>query len=434
MTDIIKSIGPGLDYADLNAWDAAAPLDMVAAAEHWIAEFPGHVTFSSQQTIRARTTSANYHLTIRAAANKGTFNPDFVGAPLYFDSTKGGAITSNASGTPAIKINGCAYTVIQGLQIKAANSAIQQAIYSIGTNCDVSRNVIERNATDSGVALLFQSSSNLRFHDNVLVSTGTASAGMSTDYSTGVEVTGNTFYAPNGTSNVGMYAQSGMNPLMRNNLVIGFTPPMTNASSSSSNNGTNAASLPGTSNQLNLVAANVFTSTTDLRLKAGAAVIGAGVTISGDTTDILGQTLASPPSIGAIEAAAAGATTGTVAWTESLETFSLVGDVAGSSSATLAWTESLETFAVAITPTAGTITTHPFMNNTEGTTLASLTGLTATVLKLSDMSFVKVFTGATTGTDGRMTLNDNLLVIGTQYAVAVSDASGTLGIEKYTAA
>ena len=310
MTDIIKSVGAGKDYADLSAFFAAVPSNLVTATERWIAQVYGHIVVSSSQVLGSRTTSALYNVIIEAAPNEGTFNPAFIGQPLYFDSTKGGAITSNASGAPAIKFDSAAFTVIRGLQIKAANSAIQQAIYLIGSDPEVSRNIIERNATDSGVALLFQAANNLKFHDNVLVSTGTASAAVSCDTSAGVEYTGNTIYAPNGTTNVGLFGQPGSNPLSRDNLIIGFTQPMPNASSSSSNNGTSAASLAGTSNQLNLVAANVFTSTTDLRIKAGAPVIGAGVTVAGRTTDILGQTLSSPPSIGAAEYAAASGAVG----------------------------------------------------------------------------------------------------------------------------
>lgn len=302
MTDIVKSIGVGKDYADLNAFFAAAPSNLVTVSERWIAQIYGHLTFSASQVLSGtRTTSASFNFIIEAAPNEGLFNPDFIGSALYFDPTKGGAITSTVSGVPAIKIDGAAYTVIRGLQIKASNTAAQQILYTIGSNLEVRRNIFERNATDTGVALLFQSGSNLKFEDNVLLSTGTGSAGMSTDYSASVTVTGNTFYAVNGSTNVGMFAQSGMNPLMRNNIIIGFTPPLNGASSSSSNNATNAASMTGTSNILNLVASNVFTSTTDLRLKAGSSLIGAGVTVSGKTTDIFGYTLSSPPSIGASE-------------------------------------------------------------------------------------------------------------------------------------
>lgn len=433
MTDIIKSVGAGKDYADLSAFFAAVPPNLVTATERWIAQVYGHIVVSSSQVLGSRTTSALYNVIIEAAPNEGTFNPAFIGQPLYFDSTKGGAITSNASGAPAIKFDSAAFTVIRGLQIKAANSAIQQAIYSIGSDPEVSRNIIERNATDSGVALLFQTANNLKFHDNVLVSTGTASAAISCDTSAGVEYTGNTIYAPNGTTNVGLFGQPGSNPLSRDNLIIGFAQPMPNASSSSSNNGTSAASLAGTSNQLNLVAANVFTSTTDLRIKAGAAVIGAGVTVAGRTTDILGQTLASPPTIGAIEAAAASGVTMGISITEQGDTVSMAVNVAGNSTATIAIQEVGDTVSATIAPDDGTVTTKPFKNNT-GTVLASLSALTVTILKMSDFSFVKSFTGQTTGVDGRMSITDALLVQGTDYVVITKNASGTLGCEKSTAA
>ena len=301
MTDIVKSIGAGKDYADLASFFAAVPSNLVSVSERWIGQVYGNITVSVTQTLSARTTSALYNVIIEAAPGEGTDNPAFLNGPLYFDSSLGGSITSNGSSIPAIKIDNVAYTIIRNLQIKGNNTTIQQLIYLIGANAEISRNIFQSNATDSGVALLFQSANNLVVKNNLLVTLGTGTAGMSTDYSSGVTVTGNTFVAPNNTSNVGMFAQSGLNPVMKDNAIFGYTPPLNGASSSSSNNATNAASLVGTANQLNLVRTNQFTSTTDYRVKSGAAIIGTGVDVAGRTVDIVGRTVASPPSIGAAE-------------------------------------------------------------------------------------------------------------------------------------
>jgi hypothetical protein len=126
-------------------------------------------------------------------------------------------------------------------------------------------------------------------------------------------------------------------------------------------------------------------------------------------------------------------TTGTIAITEQTETVAATVTVSGSATLTLAITESLETVSANLELVSGTVTTGPLKNNTDGQALANLTGLTATVLKLSDMSFVKTFTGVTTNGSGVVTLSDPLLLVGTTFVVVIKNAAGTLGCEKYTA-
>lgn len=95
---------------------------------------------------------------------------------------------------------------------------------------------------------------------------------------------------------------------------------------------------------------------------------------------------------------------------------------------------SLSVFGQVATLAHGTggITTDPFKNNT-GTVLANLTGLTVTVLDMATFGLVVTLTGQTTDASGVMTLSDSSIASGVEYAVVTKDATGTLGVDKYTA-
>lgn len=81
----------------------------------------------------------------------------------------------------------------------------------------------------------------------------------------------------------------------------------------------------------------------------------------------------------------------------------------------------------------GTISTDP-ISNAANVIAGNLTGLTVTVLDATTLAAVQTFTNASTGADGRCVVTGASLVVGTLYAVAIRDANGNLGIEKYTAA
>lgn len=127
--------------------------------------------------------------------------------------------------------------------------------------------------------------------------------------------------------------------------------------------------------------------------------------------------------------------TGTISWTEANDTASVTINVVQSNvTSTMSWTEATDTMSVtaSVATSGGTLTTGAFKNNT-GSVLANLTGLTVTVLDLTTMTFIKVFTGQTTNGSGVMIINDALFNAGTQYAVVTKNASNILGVEKYQA-
>lgn len=314
VTQVIKSVGnSGRDYTSFAAFFAAAPADLVAADQEWIAEvYIGEINITATQSTGAHTTDATRHFTIRPATGNGIKDNVAASDPLYYNPAKGAAINFGVSFAACIDVSGAPYTAITGLQIKSTASATTEIIVC-AINCSVVANLFD---VAFGSAVVNAGNGNTTVRNNLMIVRSGVGA-ISFGYSGGSKAEFNTIYAPNGAN-----LDSGGNPMaaigsqqsdviVKNNAIFGFTRAFNNDtyfSAGSFNNATDLATLVGTSNLTSLVFASQFNTTTDLHIKVGSAMIGAGVTISGVTTDILGQTRASPPSIGSVMYTAPAAT------------------------------------------------------------------------------------------------------------------------------
>jgi hypothetical protein len=124
-----------------------------------------------------------------------------------------------------------------------------------------------------------------------------------------------------------------------------------------------------------------------------------------------------------------------ISWSEGPETYAAIGYIGTLGvTAVASWVEGPETYALVGNITPSKLISLPCANNTNGAVLANVSGLTVTVLKLSDMSFVKTFTGQSADSLGVITISDALFITGTQYVMTVKDSTGGIGAEKYSAA
>jgi hypothetical protein len=80
----------------------------------------------------------------------------------------------------------------------------------------------------------------------------------------------------------------------------------------------------------------------------------------------------------------------------------------------------------------GTITT-PMLKNNAGTLLASLTGITAYIYKVSDGTLVVTKTAQSTNSSGVMVISDAAILPGTQYRTVIVLGTGDEGMDKVTA-
>ena len=310
MTDIIKTVGPGCDYADFAAADAAIPTDLVAASQRWILRVPASFTVSSRIFLKARTCSALYHIEIVPSPGMGhNVRADRFTSAYTFDATKGVVVTSTTAYEEGMQILS-PYTVIDGMQFRFYQFDITNGIVIGGQNCTLTNNIISHGAySGSSSAITFENfnstdnGNNSTVFNNLIISTVAAGYSPRGIFSNaaGCTVSNNICHSVNGSSGPAFGAGSGANAFF-NNAAFGFTGAVSGSAATGSNNATSQSTFGiGTAPLLNQVFANTFTSTTDYRLKTTAPAKNAGVTVSGRSTDVFGQALGSPPSIGSNE-------------------------------------------------------------------------------------------------------------------------------------
>ena len=317
MTDIIKTIGTGGDYADYNAADAAIPVDLVAVTQRWILRQISNISTGTLQNIGAHTTSSAYNIIIEAGVGLGwQDNAGKLTKPYAYDVTGGVALVSTCGGDVTMSVFS-QYTEIRGVQIRSVAATSTGAIAINAANCQVHDNIL-RNESQTNYNLLNFSYVNSNYdgsnglaYNNLIEDASTINTnsvnGISEVGTTGLVTYGNTIVSVAGSLGTGLIVPSGST---RDNLVFGFATAVSGSSATGSNNATDKATFAvGTSNLVSRVFATEFTASGDYRLKLAATSIGAGITISGRTTGALGQTLPNPPAIGAVEYITAAADT-----------------------------------------------------------------------------------------------------------------------------
>lgn len=311
-TTVTKTIGiaGGRDYADLQSFFNATPANLVTADQQWIGELynDGEIVVSSAQTLAARTTDATRNIILRTATGAGVAdNANKLTNALYYNAANGVAIRCTVGSGAVITIP-ADYTEIRGLQIKSSNSNSLTLLTVNGHNVVIVGNVLEC-ASDGGSTYVINAGNSAGgdapiIENNTCVRTSSAGVGrgITTNYNNAGSIVGNTLYTATASTGQGIQCNT-TGPVIKNNAIFGFnTTAIQGGNVNTTNNSTSAASISsGSGNLVSQVFANQFVSTTDLRIKAGAGLIAAGVAFAGWITDILGQTRASPPSIGAQE-------------------------------------------------------------------------------------------------------------------------------------
>jgi hypothetical protein len=485
-TLVEKTIGTGGDYADLAAWKASIPANIVTAdqlhrglllnQEHTTTGFvlSGFTTDSTRYIELTTASGASFMDHANKTTNPGRYSAS-VGAGIKCTGT-----------TATINVQ-ASYTRISKIQVTNTNttSTAQPAFYTSGagvTNITIDNCIFEGYGLNTAIKGIFRMTMPNSFVRNCLVIQlkNDVTAQIAT-LSNGPTVVNCTFVNLGATAITWGIATATSAAIMKNCYVGGVVSPedgvvaatKTNCYCSTSATNYTVAALSTANFQ------NITIGSHDLRLASGSALTDVGVTDATNApADIVGTSRpqGSAYDIGAYEAPVV-TPTGTISYTETSDTFSIAGGInvtstishtedsdvfsitcdvsvtsataqityteasdvfsisaSGKVSSTISWTEADDITALtgSVVSTV-TITTQPFKNNT-GTVLANLTSLTVTVLTASGLTFVKNFTNKTTNGSGVLTIPDNTFTSGVQYAVVVADAFGVIGVEKYTAA
>lgn len=390
--------------------------------------------------------SSTNTVTGRPAAGQGfRDNTNVLTNALRFNAANGAALTNstNAGGTGAYTFG--SWVIIDGLQIATTHTGAPDAV-ALSANCTLRNSILSGSST--GAYVLNMNGTGITLENSILyTSSAAAYPGLHINASGGT-VTNCLIVIPAGSASAAIkcdYATA----VFKNTVAYGGAADMSTAGAAggatgSTNNATKSATFSnavfGTAGQTNVTSADFVSLTAgaeDFRVASGSTKLkGNGATV-GPTVGIRGNTRSAPYTIGADQYVGAAPTpSATVSYTEANDTSAITANVTTTSvAATISYTEANDTSAITanVASSTGAITTAAFKNNT-GSVLASLTALTVTILNASTLAFVKTFTNQTTNASGVMALTDALLVSGTQYAVVTTNASGTLGVEKYTAA
>ena len=383
-TTIVKTTANGTrDYPPIQAWEDAAPANLVTSDQVWEGQlYPegagtyGEWTITAAITISGSTSDATRFMRLRCAAGASfSDNASAATNTLRYNPANGVAIRqTNGYGSYAIDVSQ-AYTELVGLQLSNFNGA--PTLY-LGANTTVSNCV---SLHSGGHASVNCSVANSKVINSVLIGTGSYACIRSSVAP--IALTGCTLSRPTGTGALASAAYGGA-VLMKGCAAFGFTNA-TGVSASSSYNATDLASFPGSNNQLSLTASSQFENTTtatlDLRAKAGNG-LQFGVTDALIATDIIGQTRAATPTIGAWEFGSGGgggtdatAPGATLTGTSSISAGSASGGSGGTDAtapgATLTGTSSISAGSASGSGGAGTFVSDAMENNTGAGLLAS---------------------------------------------------------------
>lgn len=435
--------GAGIDFTTaaaaasyFNALNFTAPMVLGVASGGQVADtsavvFSGWTGGSSTNT-----------LTITPVAGQGfRDNANVLTNALRYNAANGAALFNhNATGAQyAFGDN----VIVDGLQFSTDISATN--LISLGSN-SVLRNSIALNNGASSAYCVATAGTNGLVENSILNNKGGGGA-IQLQHS-GWTITDCLLISTGATGSYGIRAgYTTYSPLIKNTAIFNFTTDTdsaTVATAGSTNNATDKSAFSpasfGTAGQTSITSAewtSVTSGSEDFRVASGSTKLKNNGATVGPTVGIRANTRTAPYTIGPDQfAAAATPPAATISYTEANDTSAITANVAITGvGATISYTEANDTSALtgSVTATTGTITTGAFKNNT-GSVLASLTALTVTVLNASTLAFVKTFTSQTTNGSGVMAITDALFVSGTQYAVVTTNAAGTLGVEKYTAA
>lgn len=288
-TTTVKTIGSGGDYTTLQAWEDAAPADLVVADVVWQGQILAGNNFSAAGnvlTIAGSTSDATRykHLTTAAGAS---FQDHATAStnPLFPDSTKGATVTTtgtyNTGG--AIFLNE-AYAVTSKLQVMAsgtgngANTAVNTAVNTLIDQCLISSFV-----TNFSAGTLSMSGGKVR---NTLVVCRAASASQIIYSSSGgaVAFENVTALVVSGLAVASRAYSGSYNTQTFNNCAFyGVALPRYTGSGSGSYTGTNnytdGTAATGFTNST-LAAASFANTTNNFRITSGSALQNAGLTLT----------------------------------------------------------------------------------------------------------------------------------------------------------
>lgn len=310
-TTVTKTIGSGggRDYSTPQTWENALPANLVAADEAHVGEAYNDSEFTAASTlllISGQTTDSTRTITLKCASGQSFRDHASVRTnPLFPDATKGVAARITGSYTYCFRVE-TANVTIDGWQITAPDIGggigVQWSASNFTMrNCIVyARQPLSISGGPSGATMV-----NCLFVARNGGLIGTAGGGTRFEFCTIVRT------ASGGTVGTASYATLTVENCAIFNFTTGFTAG-TGGTVNGGYNCTDLASAPGSNNQVSKTfSAQVESTTTDFRAKAGGSMVNGTPATTYATVDISNTARdGTTPTIGCWELAGGGGASG----------------------------------------------------------------------------------------------------------------------------
>jgi hypothetical protein len=316
MGTVTKSIGsggggPSRDYSHLQAWEDALPANLVTDGNSQVGEMYNDSEFnlttssSGQFIIAGETTDSTHFITLKCATGHSFYdNANKAVNALRYSTSNGAGVTSTTGFIQFLMDIQANYSVVDGLQLKDDYSSHSATIQATGTNVLFKNLIVWRTVANFNGAPVVSLSGANSFAVNCMsiddtdVATWPIAFYMGNDASVAAINCGAVLTTGLAGTQSARFAYSNgyTNPLVRNCWAAGYAqfsrdPAVGLAAGSDYNATDNAtANSPGTHNVTSMVMANTFVDATpatfDARIKAGSALINAGLRDQTYTADI----------------------------------------------------------------------------------------------------------------------------------------------------
>lgn len=296
-TVVTRSIGTagGRDYSTIQAWEDAAPANLVTADQVWRGECYADSEFvgsGTRVTISGSTSSATCYKELTAAT--GQSFADAASKLLRYDASKGVALRNTNPYATCVVVNE-SYARLSRLQISSSAFTFNNDDGAT-QGIQVNDTILHRTSGGQNGAVAFVRRSSLR---NCVVISTVSGDGLAFGYASGNSAVNVTVVRPTSVtaSGAAFFADSGSTPLT-NCAVFGFTNEVNNTGRFTASNCRTDKVSPMTGFSTLAYDASTASgfevinssSTHDFRLKSTSALIDAGTATGAPTTDIFGTT------------------------------------------------------------------------------------------------------------------------------------------------
>ncbi len=302
-TIIEKTIGTGGDYADWDAFLAAAPADLVALDQMWLVKFKNQVHLRSTPFVFAnKTTDATRYFEFTTDTGAAWYeNINIRNLPYGLFTSRGA--TLQQTGTIYGFQNTVNYTKFRGLQFLCSNTGNSTGpglhITSTVLGCEVDRCICDSYGTHSSVpAAMWVTGSTNKVRNCLVILRGGLATSNIANFNSGCKVYNTLCVSLNVKVNVGI-ATNNAAPTFDNVGVFNATAPEGTPAATKRTCATDSATSGWIQVPFSTATFNSITAASpDFRLAAGSALINAGTTTSEAVTDATGQARVGATDIG----------------------------------------------------------------------------------------------------------------------------------------